>query len=149
MKKYRIMFLISLALLLPPMAALAADFDWTRNFNLKAGADMSDFRARLAIRFRIGDAQISAVIGNVEKPADAYIVFRMAEISSQPVNRVIHTYRSDRGKGWGVIAQKLGIKPGSKEFHALKRGSDLYDPRYQTKPKDKDKDKGKSKKQGS
>jgi hypothetical protein len=33
----------------------------------------------------------------------------------------------------------LGIKPGSKEFHALKRGHDLYDE----KPKAKIKDKGK------
>jgi len=25
-----------------------------------------------------------------------------------------------------VLAKSLGIKPGSKEFHALKQGSDIY-----------------------
>jgi hypothetical protein len=29
---------------------------------------------------------------------------------------------ANKGKGWGVIAKNLGIKPGSAEFHALKRG---------------------------
>jgi len=40
----------------------------------------------------------------------------------------------------GALAKSLGIKPGSKEFHALKRGDDLY------AAKGKKKDKGKSKK---
>jgi hypothetical protein len=31
-------------------------------------------------------------------------------------------YKQSKGKGWGVIAKELGIKPGSPEFHALKRG---------------------------
>jgi hypothetical protein len=35
---------------------------------------------------------------------------------------VMATYESHKGKGWGVIAKELGIKPGSAEFHALKRG---------------------------
>jgi len=52
-------------------------------------------------------------------------------------------YRADKGKGWGVLAKSLGIKPGSKEFHALKRGHDIYD--YNGKDRDKGKDKGKCK----
>jgi len=53
-------------------------------------------------------------------------------------------YKSDKGQGWGALAKSLGIKPGSREFHALKRGHDLYDekPGYKSKGKGK----GKSKK---
>jgi hypothetical protein len=36
-------------------------------------------------------------------------------------------YRKGKGKGWGELAKSLGIKPGSREFHALKRDDDLYD----------------------
>ena len=46
-------------------------------------------------------------------------------MSRQPTDRVLREYRTSKGKGWGVIAQSLGIKPGSAEFHAL-NGQDLY-----------------------
>ena len=31
-------------------------------------------------------------------------------------------YERDHGQGWGNIAKRMGIKPGSAEFHRLKRG---------------------------
>jgi hypothetical protein len=117
---------LSMVLLFASSAAAAQDFAWVNDFNIQAQADPSGFRARLAARFRIGDAQISAVLSNVSSPADAYIVFRLGEISGHPSDRVMREYKSGKGKGWGVIAKNLGIKPGSKEFHALKRSQDLY-----------------------
>ena len=39
---------------------------------------------------------------------------------------VKNTYQAHKGKGWGVIAKELGIKPGSREFHALKNGDLVY-----------------------
>jgi hypothetical protein len=113
-------------LLLVSSAAMAADFDWVKDFNLRVQADPSGFRARMAARFQIGDAQITAVLGNVSTAADAYIVLRLGEISRLPTDRVLREYRTSKGKGWGVIAKSLGIKPGSEEFHALKRGQDFY-----------------------
>ncbi len=47
--------------------------------------------------------------------------FRVGQIASQPVEVVTKEYETNKGKGWGVIAKNLGIKPGSKEFHALKK----------------------------
>ena len=38
------------------------------------------------------------------------------------VELVLADYNKHRAKGWGAIARDLGIKPGSKEFHALKEG---------------------------
>jgi hypothetical protein len=124
---HKIFFALFMALLLASPAAAAQDFAWVNDFNIQAQADPSGFRARLATRFQIGDAQISAVIGNISSPADAYIVFRLGEMSHRPTDQVLREYRTSRGKGWGVIAKSLGIKPGSKEFHALKQNQDLYD----------------------
>jgi hypothetical protein len=124
--KRKILFALSMVLLLASSAAAASDFAWVNDFNIQAQADPSGFRARIAARFKIGDAQITAVIGNVSSPADAYIVFRLGEMSQRPTDQVLREYKTSKGKGWGVIAKSLGIKPGSKEFHALKRSQDLY-----------------------
>ena len=142
MKLIKKLFSSLMMLLLVSSISLAGDFDWVEDFNIKANTDPSGFRARLATRFRIGNAEIEAVISNVEKPADAYIVFRLGEMSRQSSDYVLEKYKIGKGKGWGVLAKSLGIKPGSKEFHALKRGHDLYD----NNPKSKDKAKGKGKK---
>jgi hypothetical protein len=118
-------------------------FNWTRDFNIKVEADPSGFRARLAARFKIGNAEVKTVVSNVEKPADAYMVLRLGEMSNHPTEKVIEKYKSGKGKGWGALAKSLGIKPGSKEFHALKRNHDLYDGKPKAKSKRKGKGKGK------
>jgi hypothetical protein len=145
MKRKAMLFMVSVVFLFVSSAAVAGDFDWIKDFNIRAEADPSGFRARLAARFKIGDAEISAVLSNVGGPADAYMVFRLAEMSAKPTGYVIEKYRSEKGKGWGVIAKNLGIKPGSKEFHALKRGDDMYDDHDNNTGKGKDKGKGKGK----
>jgi hypothetical protein len=147
MKLQKMLFMFSVVFLLVSSAAVAAagDFDWIKDFNIRAEADPSGFRASLATRFHIGDAQVTAVLSNVERPADAYMVLRLGEMSAKPTEYVIGKYKSGKGKGWGALAQSLGIKPGSKEFHALKRGSDLYDDNDKGKGKDKAKGKGKGK----
>jgi hypothetical protein len=145
MKLQKLLFMVSVMLFLVSLTAVAAagDFDWIRDFNIRADADPSGFKARLAVRFKIGDAQINAVLGNVQRPADAYMVFRLGEMSGRPTDYVVERYRSGKGKGWGALAKSLGIKPGSKEFHALKRGNDLYDDNLKGAGKGKNKRKDK------
>ena len=126
MKTRRMMFTGLMVFLFVSSAALAGDFDWIPDLNIKAEADPSGFRAQLAARFKIGNAEINAVISNVERPADAYVVLRLGEMSHQPTDHVITQYRTNKGQGWGALAKSLGIKPGSQEFHALKRGHDLH-----------------------
>lgn len=136
-------FLIGMiGLLLIASPGAAGDYDWMRDFNIKAEADPAGFRARIEARFQIGAAKIKAVLGSVDRPADAYMLLRLGEMSDQPIDRVIERYKAEKGKGWGVIARSLGIKPGSKEFHALKQGQDLYDNNKAGKDKAKTKGKG-------
>ena len=147
MNLQKMLLTVSIVFLLVSSSAVVAagDFDWIQDFNVRAEADPSGFRARLAARFNIGDTQITAVLSNVERPADAYMVLRLGEMSAKPTDYVIEKYKTGKGKGWGALAQSLGIKPGSKEFHALKRGSNFYDDNGKGKGNDKGKGKGKGK----
>jgi len=141
-RKITLSLLVLLAIVLPATVAAAGDFDWIKDFNIRAEADRDGFRARLAARFHIGDAEVNVVLGNVGSPADAYMVFRLGEMSSKPIDYVLRKYQAERNKGWGALAQSLGIKPGSKEFHALKQGSDIYGNIYKSKGNKKNKSRG-------
>jgi len=127
MKILKKLFIVTFMFLVisPSTIVSAGDFDWIQNLNIQAQADLSGFKATLATRFKIGDVQVNAVLSNVQNPADAYMVLRLGEMSSKPTDYVIEQYKSGKNKGWGVLAQSLGIKPGSKEFKAMKLGHDL------------------------
>lgn len=150
MKPLGSMLIIVLTLFSMTSAGFAGDFDWTRDFNIQAEADPSGFRARIGGRFHVGDMEINAVLGNVEKPSDAYVLLSLGEMSDQPIDQVIKTYKDEKSKGWGALAKSLGIKPGSTDFQALKQGQDLYDGKNNgkegSKSKGKVKNKGKGKK---
>jgi hypothetical protein len=135
--------LVVLSVLLYATIAAAADFDWMGNFNIRAEADLLDFKARLAARFNIGPVQVEAVLGNSGRPADAYVACALGQMSGKPPEYVAERYRSGKYKGWGALAKGLGIKPGSKEFHALKNGNDFYDDNSKGKGRGKGKGKGK------
>ncbi len=148
MKLIKILALVMMVELGVASVAVGRDFDWLDDLSVQAEADPSGFRARLAARFKIGDAQVKAVLSNVEKPADAYLVLRLGEMSRRPTESIIAGYKSNKGKGWGALARSLGIKPGSREFHALKRGHDLYDSSRKNKGKGKSRGRGKGKGKG-
>ena len=118
--------MIPLWILLSTPPAVAAEFDWVDDFNIRAEADPSGFRARIEARFLFGDVAIRTVFSNIERPSDAYIVLRLGEISGLPIDHIVTQYKSGNGKGWGVLAKDLGIKPGSLNFHVLKQSQDLY-----------------------
>ena len=55
-------------------------------------------------------------------PGDVYMACSIASIIGRPCRYVVDEYERDRGQGWGNIAKRMGIKPGSPEFHRLKNG---------------------------
>ncbi len=114
--------LAAVALLLFCTPAFAGLDDFLTNLNIQARTDLSGFSARVSAQFGIPEMQVRTVIGTVKEPADAFMVFQLGQMTRKAPETVVQVYQSNRGKGWGVIAKKLGIKPGSSEFHALKRG---------------------------
>ena len=127
MKKFAASFSVLLLFTFISFSVIASDFEWLDNLSVTARADSSGYQLKLATRFHLGDAEVKAVIGKVDDPSDAYMVFRLSEMSHQPVNEVLKQYHVNKGKGWGVIAKRLGIRPGSQEFKLLKTRHDLGD----------------------
>ncbi|MBW3551349.1 MAG: hypothetical protein KY442_11245 [Proteobacteria bacterium] len=55
-------------------------------------------------------------------PGDVYYACAIAQIIGRPCRYVVERWERDHAQGWGAVARELGIKPGSPEFHRLKRG---------------------------
>jgi hypothetical protein len=58
-------------------------------------------------------------------PGDLYYACLIARQLGRPCAYVVDAYEREmrgRGRGWGALAQELGIRPGSAAFHALKGG---------------------------
>jgi hypothetical protein len=118
---------VALLVLVAGLAANTyADLDgFLSNLNIQARADMNGYSVKLGAQFGVPLPQVQAIIGSVEMPADAFMCLQLSQWTKKQPDMVVNTYKGNKGKGWGVIAKQLGIKPGSAEFHALKRG-DLY-----------------------
>ena len=56
-------------------------------------------------------------------PADVYFACAIAHALGVPWINVVREYDRDSGGGWGNVAKRMGIKPGSAAFHSLKRGT--------------------------
>jgi hypothetical protein len=115
--------------------------------NIEARSNMDGFMTRLSVNHGVPRAKIEMMIRDMNMPpADAYMTCKISTIAKRPVDDVLQEYKANRGKGWGVIAKRMGIKPGSREFHALKKGDpDAAGP---GKGKGKGKKKGKGRGRG-
>ena len=133
--------LITCLTILPTQASSDLDV-FISNLNVQAQADLGAFKVRLSTQFGVPAARVDAVMASVKTPGDAYMCFRVGQVASRPVEMVTKEYQGNKDKGWGVIAKNLGIKPGSKEFHELKKGN------FNGNDSESDKGKGKSKGKG-
>lgn len=125
MRKILIAALTLFTLLASPALAGGGLDVFLRNVNIEARADLGKFTAKVSAQFGVPEAQVRVVLSNVKEPADAFMVYQLGKMTNQSSDRVMEVYQSGKGRGWGAIAKDLGIKPGSPEFHALKRG-DLH-----------------------
>ncbi len=131
------------ALVLAAITALAASGAHAQSisagFNPRTGdvwvdarlADINHYGARYRDPFvdelvRYHDAPrelvIDLLVNRRWSPGDVYFACALAHIVGRPCRFVVEQYERDRGLGWGELAKRLGIKPGSPEFHRLKRG---------------------------
>ena len=138
--------IIFLSLFLSSPVLAASDLDgFIKSLNVEAQADLGAFKVGLSTQFRVPVPKIEAIMASVATPGDAYMCFRVGQVASQPVEVVVKEYQVHKGQGWGVIAKNLSIKPGSKEFHALKKGDLSGDDASASEDKGMGKGKGKGK----
>jgi hypothetical protein len=55
-------------------------------------------------------------------PGDVYYACALAQAIGRSCRYVADERQSHPGEGWGALAQRLGVKPGSAQFHQLKDG---------------------------
>ncbi|WP_224983581.1 hypothetical protein [Geomonas agri] len=119
----RIMILLAVALLVPAAVFAGGLEVFLSNVNVQARTDMPGFSMGLSAQFGVPVTQVQTVIRAVPEPADAFMVLQLGQMSHRSPESVLAVYQPNRKKGWGAIAKGLGIKPGSREFHALKSGN--------------------------
>lgn len=116
------------------------------NLNIQAKADINGFSAKLSAQFGVPEVQVRTVISTVTEPSDAFMCLQLGQWTNKPTEQVVSVYKANQGKGWGVIAKSMGIKPGSAEFHALKSGDLTFGGQSSNAPSEKtSKSKGKGK----
>ncbi len=96
------------------------------DLNVKAQANLPGFSTTVSTQFHVPLPSVQVVLNGVPRPADAFMIFHLSMLSGRPPEQVMNIYHSHGSKGWGALAQELGIKPGSAEFHALKNGNLHY-----------------------
>ena len=127
------------------------------SLNVEAGVQVDQFVSELSIAYAIPKAQIEDLVYKMRMPfGDVFVSVWLASFMKKPLSVVMKEYDVNRGKGWGVMAKNLGIKPGSEAFHSLKKDTsvelDLAQKRNKQKKAekpekiDKSVSKGKSKK---
>ena len=87
--------------------------------NNDAKKDINAFTNMVVNKFNVAKADVDKLLKDMI-PGDVYMAAQVASIVTKPVTEVSAVYNKNKGKGWGEIAKEMGIKPGSKEFHALK-----------------------------
>lgn len=88
--------------------------------NTEAKRDLTKFKDEVSKEYSLSKEKIQALLDKKMEPAEIILSGRIAKISKRPVDDVVKSYEKNKGKGWGVVAKEMGIKPGSAEFHALK-----------------------------
>lgn len=122
MNNARIPIILCFFLILTAISAHADLDGFLSGLNSRARSDIDDYGVRLSVQFGVPQPQVYSLIRSVAVPADAFMCLQLGQMLRLPPERILQTYNANRGRGWGVIAKELGIKPGSAEFHALKRG---------------------------
>jgi hypothetical protein len=118
--------ILVLSAFLPTFAWVAQSGDkdldvYLDRLNISAEKDRDGFSVKLGAQFNIEKTKVDILLQKVDHPADAYMVLKTAEITHREPDVIIKEYHSHKHRGWGSMAKRMGIKPGSEEFHALKK----------------------------
>jgi hypothetical protein len=92
------------------------------DINVFARGDRTGFVDEVVVSTGAPRAYIGGLLDRGWAPGDIYYACLLARQLRLPCETVSREYERNPGQGWGAVAQRLGIKPGSAEFHALKNG---------------------------
>ncbi|MDI6849575.1 MAG: hypothetical protein QME69_07260 [Candidatus Saccharicenans sp.] len=94
---------------------------YLKRMNEEAKGDPEGFIRRLSERHNVAEQEIREAR---EKHGldfgETYMATVLARRTNQRVIAIAEQYQQNKGQGWGVMAQRMGIKPGSPEFKQMK-----------------------------
>ncbi|HUX40368.1 MAG TPA: hypothetical protein VMV83_04290 [Rectinemataceae bacterium] len=100
-----------------------------------AKVDMGGFTAEVSLQWGTSPTQVQTALSQGLQPAEVYLAAALANMSGKSLTFVVGEYKKNKAKGWGALAKSLGIKPGSKEFKALKDKSSASSDKAKKKKK--------------
>lgn len=82
-------------------------------------AEFEFYKKDMSLKFGVSAGDINDYYYKEKfSPGEIYYAFTLSTVTDRPIRTIFDLYKTK--KGWGAIAQELGIKPGSREFHMLK-----------------------------
>jgi len=111
--------LLAFSLLTAPFYIQADAFSWSGVYDKSAQESWLPYMNQIQSRFQLSDREFNIIATIADKPSDIFLVLRLSELSKKPINEVLTLYQWHKKSGWGVIAQQIGIKPGSDRFKEI------------------------------
>lgn len=93
------------------------------SINVEANKDLVSFKANVVKTYSSNLTQVNSFFSAGMNAGDVIMSFELMKLTNKPAISIISIFNTHKSKGWGAMAKELGIKPGSKEFHALKNSA--------------------------
>lgn len=91
------------------------------DFNVYASGNVDGFVDELVVSYGAPRRLVREYV--VERrwpPGDVYYACALAYYSRHSCSSVLNMYQHDHRRGWGLLAKRLGVTPGTPAFHTLK-----------------------------
>jgi hypothetical protein len=91
-----------------------------KDIDKNAKKNLDFFAKDVVAKFNVPKPSIDKVI-KIMPPGDIFMAAQLSLTLSKPFDIVVSNYNLHKSQGWGVTAKEMGIKPGSSEFHEMKK----------------------------
>jgi len=82
--------------------------------------DLEGLFLKLSVEFNVDILVLQDLSTQGYAPGEIWLALEISQATEKPLAEAILLADGVEGHGWGILAQTIGIAPGSAEFHALK-----------------------------
>lgn len=82
--------------------------------------DLEGLLLKLSVEFNVDILVLEDLSAQGYAPGEIWLALEISQATEKPLAEAILLADGVEGHGWGILAQTIGITPGSAEFHALK-----------------------------
>lgn len=79
-------------------------------------SDSQALLSKLAADYGVPLATLDGLLSQGYKTGEIWLSLQLAKASGKSLDQVVSLAAGKEGHGWGLVAQALGVKPGSKDF---------------------------------